>query len=246
MEDAPQQIEQPKEGKKIWGPLSGIFGGLAIYVCAQILVTIAIALLANSKGQSITDYYDSNTITVSFVGSALLAALSISIVYLMARPYGAWKTLKLTKFKPGDLIWVGAAFVVYIFLSGALYLLVDYLFPSVNLDQEQQVGFDSASNIIQMGIAFVALVVLAPLSEEILFRGYTFQGVRRQFHWLIAAFISASLFGLAHMQLNVGLDTFALGIAACWVLERTGSLWAAIILHGIKNMIAFYFLFVVG
>jgi membrane protease YdiL (CAAX protease family) len=56
----------------------------------------------------------------------------------------------------------------------------------------------------------------------------------------------SALFGLAHMQWNVAIDVFVLSMVACYLRELTGSIWAGIILHCLKNLIAFIALFFVS
>jgi membrane protease YdiL (CAAX protease family) len=59
------------------------------------------------------------------------------------------------------------------------------------------------------------------------------------------------LFGVAHLQFGSGapllwvaaLDTFTLSIVLCYLREKTGSVWAGVFLHAIKNAIAFVALF---
>jgi len=236
----PAEVSKPK----IWGPVSGIFLGLSIFIAAQIITAIILGILAEVSGVSVTEYFGQNPVLVSFVGAVLFGSMTVGLVHWATKDYGFWTSLKLTKPKLESLVWVFPALVGYVILSGMLYALVSVLFPETNLDQEQVLGFENATSFGQQIIAFIALVVIAPIAEEILFRGYTFQGVRRKFSWPVAAVVSAGLFGLAHMQLNVGIDTFALGFVACVLLEKTGSLWPAILLHAIKNSIAFYILFV--
>jgi membrane protease YdiL (CAAX protease family) len=229
---------------KIWGPFSGLFGGVGIYALSQIISVIILSIYAEFSGQTIAELIDKNPIIVNFAGGLLLSASTVLLVYLAAKKFGGWKALKLEKFPSGKLTKIALAVIMYLAFAGTLYALAAFLFPSIDLDQEQQIGFESANSFIQIAIAFLALVVFAPISEEILFRGYIFQGLNTRMHWLVAAAISSSLFGLAHMQLNVAIDTFALGVVACWLLRETASLWPAILLHAIKNSVAFYFLFV--
>lgn len=58
-----------------------------------------------------------------------------------------------------------------------------------------------------------------------------------------AALVTSVLFGLVHMQWNVAIDTFLLSFALIYVFEKTGSLWAPIALHALKNGIAFVGIF---
>jgi len=78
----------------------------------------------------------------------------------------------------------------------------------------------------------------------VLFRGYLLSKLRRHVATWIAILITSLLFGLVHFAWNVGIDTFALGIVLCLVTIWTKSLWPAILIHMLKNGIAFYFLFI--
>lgn len=59
-----------------------------------------------------------------------------------------------------------------------------------------------------------------------------------------AAVFSSMLFALAHGQWNVAIDTFILSFALIWVFEKTGSIWASVLLHALKNLIAFGAIFI--
>ena len=85
-------------------------------------------------------------------------------------------------------------------------------------------------------VLFVILaVVVAPLFEEIFFRGFLFRGFSSSWGWVAGACVSAAIFGLAHLQLDVFVPLFALGLALAWVYKRTGSLWTSIAFHALFN-----------
>ncbi len=116
--------------------------------------------------------------------------------------------------------------------------------PTVDLDQQQDVGFKSLLSNLDILYAFIVIVVIAPIVEEIVFRGYIFGSLRPRMPWWLAAIIVSVLFGLIHGQLNVGIDTFLLSMVVCYLREKTGAIWSGIAVHAIKNSIAFYILFV--
>ena len=62
--------------------------------------------------------------------------------------------------------------------------------------------------------------------------------------WWGATLLVSVLFGVAHMQWNVGIDVFALSVVMCILRERTNSIWAGFLLHAAKNFVAFYVTFV--
>jgi membrane protease YdiL (CAAX protease family) len=91
-----------------------------------------------------------------------------------------------------------------------------------------------------VGIALFALtaIVVAPVFEETLFRGFLFQGFARSWGPLLGAVASAALFALAHQQLSVFVPFFALGLILAWVFYRSGSLWTNIAVHALFNGIS--------
>lgn len=84
---------------------------------------------------------------------------------------------------------------------------------------------------------FTAAVV-APVCEEILFRGFLFNGLRARLGTWGAAIVSSLIFGGLHYYSWFGIATIALfGMLACWVFVRTGSLWPGILLHALSNFV---------
>lgn len=149
-----------------------------------------------------------------------------------------------------DIGLVPVVFVIYFICSGLLTWLVTTLFSGFDVTQAQSIGFDNLSASYQYVLAFVTLVILAPVAEEALFRGYL-QGKLRQIapFWLTAlvtslAFAALHLPGDGAVQWNVAVDVFMLSVLLCVLREKTGSIWAGILLHMAKNGLAYYFLFI--
>lgn len=136
-----------------------------------------------------------------------------------------------------------AGYVVYFILTALLALAAKSLFPGFNADQVQQTGFKDLSGSFEYILAFLGLVIIPPIVEEMLFRGYLFTQIRRRVNFWWTAFVVSLVFGLAHQQLNIGLDVFALSLVLCYLREKTGTIWAGVLLHMIKNGVAFTVLF---
>lgn len=143
-----------------------------------------------------------------------------------------------------ELGWAPLGFVVYLFLSGALIAASQALLPGMDYEQAQDVGFEQLNFRYEYFLAFLTLVIIAPVAEEVLFRGYLFGKLRRYVPLVVAIFITSLLFALVHLQWNVGLDTFALSVVMCLLVVWCKSLWPAIIIHMLKNFVAFYLLFI--
>ncbi len=144
-----------------------------------------------------------------------------------------------------DILVSALAFAVYFILSALTLYLVVLLIPSFDVNQTQELGVKTNLYGSELMAAFVMFAIIAPVSEEIIMRGWLF-GKLKRFHvpFWVNALIGSALFAVAHGQWNVGVDVFVLGMVLCFIRERTGSIWAGILVHMIKNVIAFYLVFV--
>lgn len=87
--------------------------------------------------------------------------------------------------------------------------------------------------------AMLALaVLLAPAAEEALFRGVFFASLRPAVGFWPAALGSSVLFASVHMAPAQIGGLFVLGLAFCWLYNRTGSLWPGVMLHALQNAVA--------
>lgn len=135
------------------------------------------------------------------------------------------------------------AWGAYMFVSVALSVLIDYFIPWVDLDQKQDVGFNGITAQLHIFYAFIAIVIVAPIVEEVVFRGYLYGSLRSKLYPWLAALVVSILFGAVHGQINVGVDTFILSLFLCYLREKTGAIWSGIFVHALKNSLAFYILF---
>lgn len=177
------------------------------------------------------------------VENLLLSGLFIVAPLAGLAAYLRWRGISFSALKINSLSRKQAAKIVqgliyYFLLSLALLQLADLL-TSVDLTQDQDLGLVEPTSMVEFGLMFLLLVILTPATEEVLFRGYMFRGFAKSWGWLPAAIISAGLFGLMHWQLNVALDTAALGFISAWLVHETGSLTPSILLHAVKNLAAF-------
>lgn len=225
--------------------------GLPTWVLASFIISaLIIGLLAGAISE--THIFGSITINQSLQGTIVAALVYIlTLVIVIGVPLKLWgvkttrEELGLTKWPTWwDMLLAPAGFILYAFLAAALIALVSKFFPQFNAEEAQDVGFDAISQNYEYVLAFITLVVIAPISEEILIRGYLYGKLRKVVSVLAALLISALLFSLMHFQWNVAINVFPLAVIMVVLREMTGSIWAGIMLHMIKNGLAFYLLFI--
>lgn len=136
---------------------------------------------------------------------------------------------------------IGLIYLAYLGTSAIFTSAAGVLF-NVDLERAQNIGFVAPQGI-ELVYVFVALVVVTPFVEEVIFRGFLYRAYGRTFGPLLGALLVSLLFAMVHGQVNVGLDVFVMSLAACYLRHKTDSLWPPIMLHTLKNFIAFIALF---
>jgi membrane protease YdiL (CAAX protease family) len=123
-------------------------------------------------------------------------------------------------------------------LTGLALWLVSVLVPGFDPNQAQQNDL-IAGAVKNPWLALISLVILPPVIEETVFRGFIFPALAKRTGLIIGAILSSALFGLAHWQANISVYTFVLGLLLCFTYVRTRSLIPGILLHMANNALAF-------
>jgi uncharacterized protein len=117
-----------------------------------------------------------------------------------------------------------------VFLAGAGNTIVQWLFP-MTADDIARFEETMAPGVVP--VLFACLV--APVLEEMLFRGVILRGFLRRYPRTFAILWSAALFGIAHLNLYQFMTAFTIGVVGGWLYERCRSLWPCILLHATYN-----------
>lgn len=98
-------------------------------------------------------------------------------------------------------------------------------------------------NVYGRGVwSLLTLVVMAPLFEEVIFRGVLLESTRARYGVVAAWLISSVVFGVVHLYPAVMVNAVVMGLILGFVYIRTASLWPAIILHAFNNGVAYLLL----
>ena len=133
-------------------------------------------------------------------------------------------------------------------LAWFAYLICAFaLAPLLSPEQEdvtKEIGGDDGGTLAMIAAGFL-IIVVAPVSEEVFFRGFMFAGLRRRLPLLFSAVISAAVWGSLHLgggNVGVAIQLAVFGVILAILYERSGSLWAPIMAHMLNNTIAFLYL----
>lgn len=242
-----------KEGKINWTPWESVGVTLAIYFGAQligVLLLYAPITLLGSEEQATK--WLSESVSGQFTTILLVEVLTvIFLLRFLKERLANLKTIGLQRPKWLDLGYVLVGFGLYFILYIVILNLAKAVIPELDLEQAQETGFESAKGL-QLVLVFVGLVVLPPVVEEYLTRGFLYTGLKNKLPIIWAALITSGLFAVAHFQAGNGkpllwaaaIDTFVLSLVLIYLREKTSGLWAPVGLHALKNSLAFLSIFV--
>lgn len=95
----------------------------------------------------------------------------------------------------------------------------------------ETVGFEDVSIVLAL-----YSVLIAPICEELIFRGVTLQYGKKAMPFWVANIFQALLFGIYHMNVIQGVYAFFIGIFLGYVCEKGGSIYPAILFHALFNL----------
>jgi membrane protease YdiL (CAAX protease family) len=179
----------------------------------------------------------SGLITMGSYALMLLPALAMAVA---ARRSGVRfsEAVGLRGFRAGQTAGLSALVVVgglvgtgvYSAIAGALGVAVQ------GNTADLVAGFGTGP--AEMAIVFVLVGIVAPVVEEITFRGIVFPSLKAAWGTVPALLVSGGIFGVVHLQPTIAVPLALIGVALAAVFMRTRSLWSAIIAHCAFNTVS--------
>lgn len=246
---------RPKKVTVPWNPWWAVLFIAVIFYGSQLFSGTIVSLYALARHWSddrIADWLESS-VTAQFAYILIAEAFVIGAIYLFLRLYKlGFASIGLRRPRWSDLVYGLAAVPFYILFYFLTVAVVSYFVPGLDIDQEQQLGFNNVHGGLQLTLTFISLVILPPLTEEIMVRGFLYGSLKKAMPIVGAVLATSAIFAVAHLPEGgaagplyiAALDTFVLSLVLIYLREKTDGLWASITLHAIKNGIAFTVLFV--
>lgn len=140
----------------------------------------------------------------------------------------------------GVLVGVGHGALAFLVVNVVITQLIELFARQAGLEvpEVQQELQEAVRDPGAAPLVIVSVVLLAPLAEELLFRGVLFQALRMRVRLWPAVAVSAVAFGASHVEpLAIGL-TAVLGLYLAWIFHRSGSLLVPILAHASFNALS--------
>lgn len=211
-----------------WGPLLAVLGVFLALGIGVVLSIPALVIDHPKNGEELGTWAN------AFV-QLMTAAGFLMVPMLIAAQRGASSfrevlaRLGVRRFKPAALKWMAAAIGAYLLFAIAYGILIG--------EPHQK---DIAEKLGKVPIQILLIVVAAPVSEEVCFRGMLFGGLRERWPRIAAALVSGAIFGGLHATTGISAvpPLIFFGFTLALLYEKTGSVLPGILLHMLNNSVA--------
>jgi uncharacterized protein len=210
-----------------WGPLAAVLA-VVLALGAGILMSIP-AALAGVEPDGDLSTFGNVTVQLATALGFLLVPMAIAARRGAATLREILARLGVRRFAPSAVKWMAAAVAAYLLFAMAYSLLI--------VPPEQE---DIADGFGAVPVQILLIVIAAPISEEVCFRGMLFGGLRERLPRFAAALLSGVIFGALHALTGLSAvpPLIAFGFVMALLYEKTGSIVPGIILHMLNNSVA--------
>lgn len=217
------------------------FGGQLIISFGISIVLAVVAILSVMKPDGTYDmmaYMNkfngmfSDWLYVIMIVSGILTILVFWIVTLI-RKKKFMREASLVKFKPSTVAPIVIGGIAFNFFISYCMSLIP--FPQAWID-----SYEASSSELLGGagvLMWISVVIMAPLVEELTFRGFMYSRLKTGMAKWIAMVIISLVFGMVHGTIIWAIYTFVFSLALICILERTKSLWGCILFHMAFNLV---------
>jgi membrane protease YdiL (CAAX protease family) len=200
---------------------------VAVFVI-MVLMNIGLSRLINAL-------YDKGVdIPLIVYGTLIEVAIMIpAIVYIRMKGENLLESLGFHKVKITTILLT----VLLTLLSMPLYMCANVLSQIFVPNTVVQASSQLLSGSLLA--SWFVMTIAAPICEEIAIRGFCFNRFRKVTSLLIAAFVSAVMFGIIHLNINQMCYAIVLGVVFALANFASGSIWTSITMHFLVNNIGF-------
>lgn len=172
------------------------------------------------------------------VNATIFSGIGATIIFYLlfiGKKDNLFKRSQFNKITLKQIGWSTLIGFSFVFFSHLIVQMLANLFPIQYIKFAESMDFMNNAPVIAV---FIAVVIVAPLFEEIMFRGIVYDQLQKRMNVFKAAVIAGLLFGIYHLNIFQGTYATLIGVAMGFSLIWTKSIWAPIIIHFVNNLIS--------
>jgi membrane protease YdiL (CAAX protease family) len=229
---------KPARQRVPWGVKEMVICTVIVVIALFVISTAVVGPFILAFGEDSAETLSANSASNILWNAAMIGA----VLFFIRRGGGTIRDLGLS-IPEGMTIARIAGLAALTFLT--MYILVAVYTQAIDLfgldflQPDQQVPDAFYDSDLALAILGVAIVISAPITEEIFFRGFLFGGTRPLVVVAAAALITGLIFSLAHYNLGLIIPFTAVGAILALSYQRTGTLFVPIGAHFLFNLVSF-------
>jgi hypothetical protein len=178
---------------------------LAVGMVVQFVPPLVVAVLLSARGIDLGKFFGIRWKNVRYLW--VIAPIGVIITYLFLFSIELW----------GYGVWL------------------EERFADDNKLQQTVKTYQEASAVTVRIMIAISAIIIAPVAEEIVFRGYIYTATKRFSNRFFAAILSSLLFGVVHFNISAFIPLVFLALLLTIAYELSGSIWAPISIHALFN-----------
>lgn len=218
-------------------------GLLTITLSAAMLLAI---LLPSLLGVDLMrDLLSSRPLVASMTVGGLVYLIAVIATYaiIVRRQRGSWREIGFRMPPLVALLLTPVIFFGQLMLLAIVNVILRVIIGDFENPQVDALTDPSGFSWLNFVFVFTVGAIIAPIVEEMLFRGLLYQWLRSHTGAAAAILLSGAIFSVVHIYPVVLLPLFVVGVVLAAVFEWTRSLWITITLHFFQNAMAISLLF---
>lgn len=211
---------------------------LVLVFMSGVLSGPAVEAKTSEVAPSPSEAAQAGSIALMIIVDLMLVSLVVGFLRVV-REFDPGELFGLRRMKPARaftvaVMWIIPAWFVVWGVAVASSALLDGVWPDLGAQSSVKLLEGTGSPLVKLLMSVTAIMV-APLTEELMFRGVLFGVFKRYTDTYFAGLVSAVLFASIHSHVGTFLPLFALGLIFVAAYEVTGCLLVTIFMHALFN-----------
>lgn len=178
-------------------------------------------------------------------GMVYTAALLATFLWIVLRGRGTWHEIGFRSTSPWWVLLIFGIFMVQLLGVLIINVIVQQIVGTFENPQIAALTDERGFSWLNFAVVFVVGAIIAPVVEELVFRGLLYQWLRTHAGVVVAVLLSAAIFSVVHVIPVLLPSLFVVGLILTLAFEWSQSLWVTIALHMFQNGLAIIALYAI-
>ena len=233
MED---NLQQNKNSETVPWTIGDVGKATLLAIATTVIIVGFLAVLLALVVLSGSDWVRESWFILTIAGIPLYGAMVLAVWLFSVRKYKCgWRTLGFNNSDAKGLL-LGASVVLIGIAAASLYNLI---ITEMGAGSPSSLPSDFVGTWYNWAMLGLFAIVVAPVAEELFFRGFMLPGISKRLGKGWGIVISAFIFSLVHLKPGALVPIFLLGLLLAWLYIKSKSIWPCIFAHFTYNSIAF-------